>query len=1072
MEENNENNEKSQLKSQMMNSAKNTAGKASEAVGNGAKSLLSLIPGVGKIIKFIPAKAITGILVAVLLVIILIASFWWGITEKIFKDVAGAIGGFISNLVSVSDDGTGAQLQFDAAAMEKIRDILEDAGLKMEDLRLAGDINYATDMTDPANIALQNYYLQKFFEAEAVSTYPKVGDTGLQGTIHIKRDNGMGPRDMKYISYSMLERMVSNEVDTYDLILRTLRNNMLDYFSLDGDYLCVIKVTTITEKFTRNGAEGYAPQVTTKYEIEKINYRSLIHQYSMPMEFMFGLCIITQNPGFAEAIAERVKNSVVHLTLQDTQYTEETTTTDAYTTKTMLIIQKYDNEGNPAGVEQVEDASLSNVDVYEKKVVSITPMVNITFADTWISTAEYRFNLLVNPKQYPNGENPTPVPYGPSSERRGDKAYETEGAKTTKIVTEEIQWAPGPVMNPISKEDEVLELFDTAFLIPNSRAKNATTGGRYEIPGGNLKSAPEALFELLGNAERTQRHEEIMRYLMYKYTGTSYGILNLNFDFNNPGSFTYVGSGSGAFWWPIGSLDSDTINTTTETYTDSNGVTKTRTMAIGEPSSKELGDPFGCRCEAAHKQNGHSGQDIRKNNITVSGYHNIIAVADGVVTTMVTGEPNSFELEGSGYGNVVYIKHDDGDVVTRYAHLHNGSITVKVGDKVKQGQVIGKMGSSGRSSGIHLHFEVLINGIAVDPMNYINPNVPRPEPISNQSGSNGAYYDTGFASQTTPPTSDMVSKSINVRTTVYDTCFACCGKIETDSAYAITRTGIKLAPGMKVIAVDPSIIPLGSWVYVPNYGYALAADIGGGVQGEHIDIYSGISGDIIGNGTEKKVPQGPCLNAPAIYGRYPAEYATIQILKPEFCPQNGKGTTSTTNTTTKTVSVGEKTYKEYKQSEYASVQYWEGTMQTDGCGPTAVAIIGSAYGKTFTPPDIAAFMGHTSYLTLERAINEKLGLGTQYKSVSSSTTAMEDIRTHLSKGKPVIVSVSQAKIGGQPNLYTNNSHILVLLGESNGKLILSNPGSRTEKNPNETLENLMRYLYDTTNGNKYYILVD
>ena len=72
-----------------------------------------------------------------------------------------------------------------------------------------------------------------------------------------------------------------------------------------------------------------------------------------------------------------------------------------------------------------------------------------------------------------------------------------------------------------------------------------------------------------------------------------------------------------------------------------------------------------------------------------------------------------------GYGNVVVIQHDDG-YLTLYAHA--SSRLVSVGQRVEQGQVIAKVGSTGDSTGNHLHFEVRDrNANKLNPLNFVSP---------------------------------------------------------------------------------------------------------------------------------------------------------------------------------------------------------------------------------------------------------------------------------------------------------------------------------------------------------------
>jgi murein DD-endopeptidase MepM/ murein hydrolase activator NlpD len=81
----------------------------------------------------------------------------------------------------------------------------------------------------------------------------------------------------------------------------------------------------------------------------------------------------------------------------------------------------------------------------------------------------------------------------------------------------------------------------------------------------------------------------------------------------------------------------------------------------------------------------------------------VLAAADGVVT---------FAAWGGGYGRVVKLAHAQG-LATAYAHL--STMAVRPGQRVRQGQVIGLVGSSGLSTGPHLHYEVYQNGRPVDP---------------------------------------------------------------------------------------------------------------------------------------------------------------------------------------------------------------------------------------------------------------------------------------------------------------------------------------------------------------------
>ena len=99
---------------------------------------------------------------------------------------------------------------------------------------------------------------------------------------------------------------------------------------------------------------------------------------------------------------------------------------------------------------------------------------------------------------------------------------------------------------------------------------------------------------------------------------------------------------------------------------------------------------------------------VRQDTQTVSLGYEVVVVASGVVTW--TGRQ-------AGYGEMIEVSHGDG-FVTRYAH--NKQNLVKAGDMVTKGESIALMGSTGRSTGPHVHIEVLYDGKQVNPNKYLH----------------------------------------------------------------------------------------------------------------------------------------------------------------------------------------------------------------------------------------------------------------------------------------------------------------------------------------------------------------
>lgn len=93
-----------------------------------------------------------------------------------------------------------------------------------------------------------------------------------------------------------------------------------------------------------------------------------------------------------------------------------------------------------------------------------------------------------------------------------------------------------------------------------------------------------------------------------------------------------------------------------------------------------------------------------------------IAAPAGTAIKAADGGKVTYAGWKGSYGYLVEIDHENG-YVTRYAHC--SKIEVKVGSRVYKGQIIARVGSTGRSTGSHLHFEVLKNGVHVNPYGYV-----------------------------------------------------------------------------------------------------------------------------------------------------------------------------------------------------------------------------------------------------------------------------------------------------------------------------------------------------------------
>lgn len=185
---------------------------------------------------------------------------------------------------------------------------------------------------------------------------------------------------------------------------------------------------------------------------------------------------------------------------------------------------------------------------------------------------------------------------------------------------------------------------------------------------------------------------------------------------------TFGGAQGTGYWWPIG------------------GTNDIKVDSSSPCSSCSISSGFGERWGSFHK-----GIDITCSE--PYGTVNVISACPGTVITTYNECSHVSNYEDrcgapgeGGYGNIVVVKLASGYTI-KYAHLAYGSVKVKVGDTVNYGTVLGKMGSSGSSTGMHLHFEVRDNqDNPIDPSQYISLSNPRPSASANINSLDGFLF--------------------------------------------------------------------------------------------------------------------------------------------------------------------------------------------------------------------------------------------------------------------------------------------------------------------------------------------
>lgn len=578
----------------------------------------------------------------------------------------------------------------------------------------------------------------------------------IPGVILVQRTNTRKVKsiDLEYIDLKSFNEMVAEAAQAKsedDL-------DVLNYFTIDeNNNLLVAKweyeKIEVEGQFP-SGVAGVAPKEEFTIKTVKIPYSRYVKKYTMPFDFLVQLLFVTDEDEFCKELTDIVLDSEILINIQETE-----TKTVEEDEQTYIVYKKeeqtvnYDIDLSVEGEDgSVSTSSQSDSEVstsetsqtYNVKVKTTSITHQYTFeikeVDTWLVHYFKKYKLLQQVKvtegpdttetlgEYgtpsvtvtvPNGNNGAVEQFESSKESNfSEDIYDSVECSVSEIQTS--------VYTKIDEKHIINRQIEKYPSDPNPTTRTHIYGrdeetgdlekflliyDKYEYTKAMMDSISAWLFDTMDSNGNTRDLIPFIKYLLYLYDGQDHGVTKLDLSIFEPDKFDFDSVIKTGWMWPIGSASTE----------EKDGVIYT----TGEPAKTTISSEFGSR-----GGENHNGIDIAG-----SRYTNIIAAKEGKVIKVVDGyeDGNLNCQDGGGYGNHIFIELDDGKVV-KYAHLQKGTIKVKKGDVVKQGQLIGQMGTSGKSSGIHLHFEIRdANNTPIDPMEFVDSNNPKPTTSSTSS---------------------------------------------------------------------------------------------------------------------------------------------------------------------------------------------------------------------------------------------------------------------------------------------------------------------------------------------------
>ena len=292
-------------------------------------------------------KRLIQVIVVVSMVVILFATIFFGTVKNITRK-AGEVFADIKDKIQIS----GNNLEIDQDYLTEGKRKLKTMGISASTLGLTGNEDY----------------LDRFLEAEVVTSYPYLGGDGLQGTVYFERAKIDGTRlELKYMPYDEFYSK-KNDDDIYN------------YFTVDtNDWTAHVK---------KNDGN-----------IEKIDYQNMVSKFAMPFEFPIILANITHNPQFCLAVVKLVKKSKMVVTIAESK----TTTTTTERTNYKLSTELHKDDGT---VQKISENVDQTTEPTSKVDEDYSTVIFLSRAQTWIANVTTELTFDDSTEKDPTIETP------------------------------------------------------------------------------------------------------------------------------------------------------------------------------------------------------------------------------------------------------------------------------------------------------------------------------------------------------------------------------------------------------------------------------------------------------------------------------------------------------------------------------------------------------------------------------------------------------------------------------------------------------------------------------------------